>query len=138
MIEIQLTNTEQVAKILDEIVKHTQHRTPLMRKLAGSMESAVSTNFNESGRPKWLGLKYRQGKPLIDKENLMESITSHYDNNVALVGTNVVYAAIHHFGGKAGRGKKTSIPARPFMTLTPQDEADLLEGVQDYFRSLIA
>ncbi len=31
------------------------------------------------------------------------------------IGTNVVYGAIHHFGGKAGRGRRSTIHARPFM-----------------------
>lgn len=137
MIEIEINNAEQIAKVLDDVAKHIQHRIPLMRELAGSMESAVSTNFDVGGRPKWLGIKHRKGKPLVDSEALMSSITSHYDNNSALVGTDVVYAALHHFGGKAGRGRKVKIEARPFLTLTEQDEADLLDNVQSYFQSLI-
>lgn len=137
MIEIEINNAEQIAKVLDDVAKHIQQRIPLMRELAGSMESAVLTNFDVGGRPKWLGIKHRKGKPLVDTENLMGSITSHYDNNSALVGTNVVYAPLHHFGGKAGRGRKVEIPARPFLTLTEQDEGDLLANVQDYFQRLL-
>jgi phage virion morphogenesis protein len=101
------------------------------------MESAVLQNFDVGGRPKWLGLKYRQGTPLVDTENLMGSITSDYSNDMATVGTNEPYAAIHQFGGKAGRGRKVEIPARPFLALTPQDKADILEDVQGYFQRLI-
>lgn len=56
----------------------------------------------------------------------MNSITSEYDNNSAVVGTNEPYAAIHQFGGKAGLGRKVQINARPFLVLTEQDEQDLL------------
>ena len=56
---------------------------------------------------------------------------------MATVGTNEPYAAIHQFGGKAGRGRKVDIPARPFLALTPQDKADILEDIQDYFQRLI-
>ncbi len=73
----------------------------------------------------------------MDTENLMASITSEYNNNEAIVGTNEPYAAIHQFGGKAGRGRKVAIPARPFLILTPQDKADILEDIQDYFQRLI-
>lgn len=31
------------------------------------------------------------------------------------VGTNVVYAAIHEFGGRAGRNGSVLIPSRPFL-----------------------
>ena len=137
MIEIEINNAQQIASILNKLANAAQDRTPLMRSIAGTMESAVLQNFDIGGRPKWLGLKYRQGTPLVDTENLMNSITSYYDNNVAEVGTNEPYAAIHQFGGKAGRGRKVDIPARPFLVLTPQDEDDILEDVQAYFRSVV-
>ena len=137
MIEIEINNAQQIASILDKLANAAQDRTPLMRSIAGTMESAVLQNFDVGGRPKWLGLKYRQSTPLVDTENLMNSITSYYDNNVAEVGTNEPYAAIHQFGGKAGRGRKVDIPARPFLVLTPQDEDDILEDVQAYFRSVV-
>lgn len=137
MIEIEINNAQQIASILNKLANAAQDRTPLMRSIAGTMESAVLQNFDVGGRPKWLGLKCRQGTPLVDTENLMNSITSYYDNNIAIVGTNEPYAAIHQFGGKAGRGRKVDIPARPFLVLTPQDEDDILEDVQAYFRSIV-
>lgn len=137
MIEIEINNAQQIASILDKLANAAQDRTRLMRSIAGTMESAVLQNFDVGGRPKWLGLKYRQGTPLVDTENLMNSITSYYDNDSAEVGTNEPYAAIHQFGGKAGRGRKVDIPARPFLVLTPQDEDDILEDVQAYFRSVV-
>lgn len=137
MIEIEINNAQQIASILNKLANAAQDRTLLMRSIAGTMESAVLQNFDVGGRPKWLGLKYRQGTPLVDTENLMNSITNYYDNNVAEVGTNEPYAAIHQFGGKAGRGRKVDIPARPFLVLTPQDEDDILEDVQAYFRSVV-
>lgn len=137
MIEIEINNAQQIAFILNKLANAAQDRTPLMRSIAGTMESAVLQNFDVGGHPKWLGLKYRQGTPLVDTENLMNSITSYYDNDSAEVGTNEPYAAIHQFGGKAGRGRKVDIPARPFLVLTPQDEDDILEDVQAYFRSVV-
>ncbi|MBF1224059.1 MAG: phage virion morphogenesis protein [Haemophilus parainfluenzae] len=137
MIEIEINNAQEVAIVLERLAQATTHRTPLMRSIAGTMESAVLQNFDVGGRPKWLGLKYRQGTPLVDTENLMGSITSDYTNDTAVVGTNEPYAAIHQFGGKAGRGRKTTIPARPFLKLTPEDESDIMEDIQAYFQRLI-
>jgi len=137
MIEIEINNAQEVAIVLERLSQATTHRTPLMRSIAGTMESAVLQNFDVGGRPKWLGLKYRQGTPLVDTENLMGSITSDYTNDTAVVGTNEPYAAIHQFGGKAGRGRKTTIPARPFLKLTPEDESDIMEDIQAYFQRLI-
>ena len=137
MIEIEINNAQEVAIVLERLAQATTHRTPLMRSIAGTMESGVLQNFDVGGRPKWLGLKYRQGTPLVDTENLMGSITSDYTNDTAIVGTNEPYAAIHQFGGKAGRGRKTTIPARPFLKLTPEDESDIMEDIQAYFQRLI-
>ena len=37
------------------------------------------------------------------------------------VGSNVVYAAIHQFGGRAGRGRRVTIPARPYLGIDERD-----------------
>ncbi|HDR1020957.1 TPA: phage virion morphogenesis protein [Pasteurella multocida] len=137
MIDVEINGLEQVEDTLSQIAQKAHNKTGLMRKIAGTMEKAVSQNFEEGGRPKWLGLKFREGKPLIDTETLRKSIESHYDNNSAKVGTNVEHAAIHHFGGKAGKKRKVTIPARPFLVLTQQDKDDILEDAQEYFRSII-
>ncbi|MGA1856925.1 phage virion morphogenesis protein [Azospirillum sp. 11R-A] len=42
------------------------------------------------------------------------------------VGSDRIYARIHQFGGKAGRGKKVTIPPRPFLGIDRDDEAMML------------
>lgn len=138
MIEIELNNAERIAGILQKLSQATKKRAPLMRRIAGAMEAGVLQNFKVGGRPPWQGLKYRDGNPLVDTKKLMNSITSEYDNDQAMVGTNEPYAAIHQFGGKAGRNKKVDIPARPFLLLTPEEEDDILEDIQDYFQKIIS
>jgi len=54
------------------------------------------------------------------------SITSYYDENSALVGTNKIYAAIHQFGGKAGRNKNVEIPARPYLKVGNEENAEII------------
>jgi phage gpG-like protein len=65
---------------------------------------------------------------------LVRSVQPSYGRDYAQVSTNLVYAAIHHFGGTitpknkgalafrvGGRSfvrKSITIPARPFMTIT--------------------
>lgn len=39
------------------------------------------------------------------------------------VGTDKIYGAIHHYGGLAGRGHKTTIPARPYLLIQNDDWA---------------
>ena len=42
------------------------------------------------------------------------------------VGSNVVYAAIHQLGGRAGRGRRATIPARPYLGIDEHDRTNIL------------
>ncbi len=154
LIEVKINNADEVIAAIEKADTGISNRTPLMRTIAGTMYSAVMQNFDASGRPAWLGLKYRVGKPLEDTGQLRGSISQHYDNESAVVGTNCIYAAIHNFGGTikpkkaknlfipliGGGGRKVKsvdIPQREFLKLTPQDEEDIIEDVQAYFQNLI-
>ena len=139
MIEIQIDNLFVVQNQIERLSRGvSDNRYLLMRRLAGTMHYAVAQNFKQGGRPEWLALKYRSGIPLNDTGALRQSIDELSDNDTALVGTNMVYAAIHQFGGWAGRNRKAYIPARPFLQLTNEDKQDLMDDVQDYFASLIS
>jgi len=138
MIEIQIDNLFVVQNQIERLSRGvSDNRYLLMRRLAGTMRYAVAQNFKQGGRPEWLALKYRSGIPLNDTGALRQSIDELSDNDTALVGTNMVYAAIHQFGGWAGRNRKVYIPARPFLQLTNEDKQDLMDDVQDYFVSLL-
>ncbi|EON13079.1 phage virion morphogenesis protein [Pandoraea sp. SD6-2] len=87
--------------------------SPLMGIIAQEMHEAVETNFAAQGRPKWLGLSPKtlrnrreaagSGKILQLSGRLAASIVPRHDATTARVGTNVVYAAIHQFGGSIER-----------------------------------
>ena len=156
MIEIEINNSEDLIITLNKIAEKIEDRTDLMADISQTMKRAVLLNFENEGRPKWLGLKYPNSRNHIlrgESGDLESSIEARSDNNQAAVGSNKVYAPIHHFGGtirpKKGKylkfqlgeqwvqTKKVEIPARPFLVLTQQDEEDILQDVQDYFRSLV-
>lgn len=77
-------------------------------------------------------------RPLIDSGQLQEQIEPHATASGLTVVANTEYAAIHQFGGKAGRGLKVTIPARPFLpvradgTLYPQEQVLILEAINRY------
>ncbi|OXI36910.1 phage virion morphogenesis protein [Burkholderia aenigmatica] len=87
--------------------------SPITALIAESMMGAVEENFAQQGRPTWLGLspktlKRRReeagtGKILQRSGRLAASVTPKHDATSARVGTNVVYAAIHQFGGSIQR-----------------------------------
>ncbi|HOX27470.1 MAG TPA: phage virion morphogenesis protein [Candidatus Krumholzibacteria bacterium] len=49
------------------------------------------------------------------------------ENLIAIYGSAKEYAAIHEFGGMAGRGRKTRIPMRPGVKMTEEYIAPKLE-----------
>lgn len=123
--------------------------TPAMRKAAGVMADSVEENFEQEGRPdKWKSLaastiKQRTkqgtwpGKILQRRGNLARSITRHFDATSAVVGSNLAYARIHQLGGKAGRGHASEIPARPYLKLTEEDEADIIKSFNRFLSQAV-
>lgn len=64
----------------------------------------------------------RQGKTLIHHKLLYLSYTQQPTRDGVEVGSNSIYAAIHHFGGDAGRHHSVHLPARPVLGTTDADE----------------
>lgn len=54
------------------------------------------------------------------------------DDTQVEIGTPIIYAAIHHFGGAAGRNQSVDIPARPILGVSSDDEFALTEMAQDF------
>ncbi len=95
--------------------------SPVTLGLAWSMKGK-KTHVKSGKRETKAFSKYKSGKKILtDSADLRNSITAKaYDDRVE-IGTNVRYAAIHQFGGKAGRGRKVNIPARPFLMVQNED-----------------
>lgn len=72
---------------------------------------------------------------LVEGNSLLTSIQNYTQGDTVKVGSNLVYAAIHQFGGKAGRGRKVTIPARPYLGLSDADreavEALVIDRVEE-------
>ncbi len=152
---------------LEGMEKRASDLRPLLKVLGELARTSVMRNFEVGGRPtKWKVSKRAAaegGQTLVDKGLLKQSIASARlqitDRSVSL-GTNVRYAAAHHFGFsgsvqipehkrliKEAFGRKLkfpvyaivrahmaqrNIPARPFMLLQADDEADMREEVAVY------
>ncbi|NPU85547.1 MAG: phage virion morphogenesis protein [Syntrophaceae bacterium] len=132
-----------VQDMMTRLAKRTKDLSPVMRRIAGILHDAVEENFERQGRPAWVPLKprtirqrsrfgYWPGKILQRRGELAVSISRKFDARSAAVGTNRIYAAIHQFGGKAGRGHKVAIPARPFLAVTDQDLGEIRTAIQNY------
>ncbi len=80
-------------------------------------------------------------KLLIDTGILSSKIFHIASANTLTVSTaasTAPYGAIQQFGGKAGRGHKVTIPARPFLpihqdgTLYPKEQSEILSALNEY------
>lgn len=159
MIDIKI-DRQGITTAIERIAR--QQRAPLMANVAAIMEDAVQENFAQQGRPKWQGLKPpgRPGGQILQKSGqLAADIVTASDTDSAVVGSDKKYAAIHQFGGRTRaheirpRNKKalafggrvvakvnhpgSVIPARPFLALTPGDEAEIEQSALDYLQSLV-
>lgn len=141
-IEIKLDNKEVESRLLDW-VKRSENLRPLMKNIAGIMADSTEENFKEEGRPKWKDLSEKTktarrktghypGQILQVSGQLAMSITTQYDNESAVIGSNKVYAVIHQLGGPAGKNKKTTIPARPYLNLFENDYSDIFKLCNNY------
>ena len=142
-IEIKIDN-KKVEKALLEIAQKTSNLRPLMKNIAGIMADSTEENFKEEGRPKWKDLSEKTkttrkkighypGQILQVSGQLALSVTTQYDDTSAVIGSNKIYAAIHQLGGQAGRNKKTTIPARPYLNLTDDDLEKILKTIELFF-----
>lgn len=150
----------EVKALLRSLQARVKDLTPAMRIVGNIVRSSVVRNFEEGGRPKkWqphaeatiLGgirkkdftrkgalragasKRLRGGRVLIRKGRLMKSIKYKAYTDRVEVGTNVIYAAIHQFGGKAGRkSRRVQIPARPYLMVQDEDWPEMRDAIADY------
>lgn len=76
------------------------------------------------------------GKTLVDRGHLRDSITYHVflDGSGLELGSDMVSAAIHQFGGEAGRNYATELPPRSFLGISEDDEADIDDVLEAHQR----
>ena len=144
-IQIKIDNNDIERKLL-ELAQKSENLRPLMKNIAGIFASATEENFKNEGRPdKWTELseatkkqrtkqKKWPGQILQVSGQLASSISTQYDDESAVIGSNLDYAAIHQLGGQAGKNKKVTIPARPYLKLTDNDFKELLTETENFLR----
>lgn len=97
--------------------------------------------------------KTEGGKTLQDHGHLRDSYTYQVSDGSVAIGSDMIYAAIHHEGGvikakASGKLKfkvgdrwvqtdQVEMPARPALGISADDEADIDEIVRDFYQELI-
>jgi phage virion morphogenesis protein len=75
-------------------------------------------------------------KILTESGNLRGRIVYRVGVGSVAIGTNVIYGAIQQLGGKAGKGHKVTIPARPYLGVNDEDEREFAAILSDYLLGL--
>jgi len=109
--------------------------------LVGQTQQRIKREVSPNGiafaklRPKTIEAKQRRGqilKRLQAEGTLIASIAAEVRPKGVAVGSNQKYASIHQFGGKAGRGGKVTIPARPYLGLNAADISEITGLLEDW------
>lgn len=116
---------------LTRLLERTANLKPVFDEIGSSMLATTEQRFESEIGPDgtaWAAHStatlLRRGsnaKKLRDKGHLYQSLNYASGRLKAEVGTNRVYARIHQLGGKAGRGRKVTIPARPYLGVSSED-----------------
>jgi len=115
-----------------------KHKDATLAMLSKRLSGAKS-NIKKNGSLNAKGQRaYANKKLLVDTGFLRQQIVQSATSNALTVSATAKYAAVHQFGGKAGRGKKVTIPARPFLpiykngTLYPKERTEILNAINAY------
>lgn len=149
---------------LEAAYARSKDLSPLMDAIGMAMETSTDERFdNEAtpdGRPWKQSIRAREdgGKTLTgpNSARLRNSITHAANADSVEIGSNLIYAGIHQFGGRitakaghlkfalpGGLGfvsvKGVNIPARPYLGIGGDDEQTIAELSADYlFEELAA
>lgn len=121
MLEISL-DSRQLEQGLGRLIQNVTHTRPMMAGIAAELQSLTEENFESEsfGGRKWKQSRRAAaegGKTLQESGQLAASISTKISNNSAQIGSNKPYAAVHHLGGLVGRGRRTQLPARPYLPI---------------------
>lgn len=138
MIKISLNDTQAVEK-LHRIASQLKQPRKLYGVLGETLKKIHAERFKQEVDPQGNNWQPLSAKTLVRKQKkgkstkilrqdgyLSDKTAYNYNDKNVEFGSDAKYARLHQFGGKAGRGKKVTIPKRPWLGVSQQDEQKLL------------
>lgn len=137
-------NDRALSADLRDRMRRLENKAPLLKSIGEEMLPRINKRFKEERGPDGKGwarlsprtiearLKRYGNSPLTVlrmRGHLAGSINYQVQGSSLKIGTGdevSAYAGIHQFGGKAGRGKKVTITARPYLGFA-DDDMDVIE-----------
>ncbi|MHB1350108.1 MAG: phage virion morphogenesis protein [Desulfobulbaceae bacterium] len=128
--------------VLDGLLSRMADPSPGLHIAGATVQASIARNFEKEGRPqRWAPLadstlRSKPNTQILQVKGwgggLLGSINYRVLPRSVLIGTNKKHGAIHQYGGKAGRGHKTKIPARPYLMVQQEDWIEIRAGIGDY------
>ena len=143
MATVKIKGLDKFNRDFKRHAKNISKGSPVFNEIGELWARDVKKIFDIGGDPKWKPSgrasaggtvkagkrkgQMKKGKTLIRHSHLKNSIMPRVEGNKIILGTNKVYAAIHNYGGKTGRGHKVTMTKREFMMLRPSIMRDILK-----------
>jgi len=140
-----LTAAEDLTPLLDEIGSYVENTTKLRFSDGVGPDGKAWTPSRRAAR--------EGGQTLLNHGHLRDSITYVIQGDEVMIGTNVIYAAIHQFGGviRPKSAKKlafrtpdglrlvdqVTIPARPYLGVNDEDKQEIRYIFKDIFEAAV-
>lgn len=118
-----LINSARATIVLLDTMRRMRNAERAWRVISVRMKQQILVNFRMGGvyPEKWTQSRAaaaRGGQTLVHRAHLRNSVMSRAGANFAAAGPqNIIYARIHQFGGKTGRGHRVTLPARPYLPI---------------------
>lgn len=132
-------------RMLRRVVRRMDDLTPALKAFGEHMLVETDKRFTGQHAPDgtpWkplapATLRVKKTSKILQEQGrrggLRGTIAYHVsDKRKLAVGTNKVYGAIHQLGGQAGRGRKVTIPARPYLGIVDADLAEFVAICRDW------
>ncbi len=130
---------------IGRLIQQVKNTTPLMKEIGEIGLNAVHERFDRENAPDGTSWKphaattrrarlRKNGNAqltlLRDSGQLAGSFHYKAGQSRVEIGSNKPYAAIQNSGGKAGRGRKVTIPARTILGISRQDKKDYFDAIK--------
>lgn len=134
---------EKLAELIDKM----ENAEGFYKNVGEHLLNSVGDNFDNETAPdgtRWKALsiatrdlrqkKYGNAPVTILRASgaLRGSINMVASDTEVRIGSALIYAAIHQLGGEAGRNRKVTIDARPYLGISAADEEEIFAIAEDW------
>lgn len=138
-----LSGLEAGGRRLEAFLERAGDLDAVLDEIGGHLVQSVQERFESGTGPdgeRWkpsIRALAQGGQTLVDSGRLRDSVTHKVEPGRVVVGSNLIYAAIHQEGGRAGRNLSVDLPARPYLGISAGDEIEMGRILDDHLSGAV-